>query len=289
MKPHPFDYFKPDTLQEALAILDQADGDARPLAGGQSLLSAMNMRFAAPGRLVDLGAIDGLQGIAIQDGFLRIGALTRQSVLATSPEIARNAPLIAAAMPHVAHAAIRNRGTFGGSLCNADPASELPACVLALNGRFNIEGSGGARQVGADDFFLGTYTTCLEPNELLISVDLPLVAEGHLFFFDELVRRHGDFAMAGLAATASQRSGALADVRLAFFGVAETPVQAPAAAALIEGRAPAAIDLDGVAQALARDITPFDDLTTSAATKRHYMNVLCRRALTQWQEQGDVP
>lgn len=289
MKPSPFEYFKAGSLEEAIAILGQRDKDAQPLAGGQSLLAAMNMRLANPELLVDLGGIEDLRRIERDGPRLRVGATATYAQLGDDPLVVNHAPLLAAAVPHIAHPAIRNRGTIGGSLCQADPASEMPACLLALDGRVHIKGPNGEREVDADSFFVGTYTTCLEPGELLVSMDVPTAEASSLFFFDELTRRHGDFAMAGLAAAARLSHGALSGVRLAFFGVSDRPRLAMAAASLMEGRAPSAVDVEAVIATLGADIEPMEDLTTSAETKGRLMGVLLRRAITQWAGTEDQP
>ncbi len=279
LKPHAFDYVRARSLQDVFGVLDTHGDDARILAGGQSLVPAMNMRLAAPQVVVDVNAVEALRGIAVVGDRLRIGAMTRYVEVAASGLVARHAPLIISAIPFIAHAAVRNRGTFGGSLCNADPASELPACALAERAVFNVGSSTGERAVAASDFFLGIYTTALEANEVLLSVDIPLTGPGSRFYFDEVARRQGDYAMAGLAARAEVRGGVLADARLVFFAVSDMPLMVPTTAALLEGRAPGGIDAEAICEALAQNVTPQEDLTTSSATKLHLMKLLTRRAL----------
>ncbi|MGD1880688.1 MAG: FAD binding domain-containing protein [Kiloniellaceae bacterium] len=280
MKPRAFEYIKATSLQDVFSVLDRHGDEAKILAGGQSLVPALNMRLAAPEIVVDVNAVEALRGIAVVGDSLRIGAMSRYVEIAASELVARHAPLIASAIPFIAHAAIRNRGTFGGSLCNADPASELPACALALRAVFNLAGSAGERAVAAEDFFLGTYTTALEPTEVLTSVDIPLAMDGTVSYFDEVARRRGDYAMAGLAACAERRGGTLADVRLVFFAVSDMPHLAAGAMAAADGQAVAGLDIEAVCAALGADFTPQEDLTTSAATKLQLMKVLTRRALT---------
>lgn len=289
MKPRAFEYVRAASLQDVFAVLDSHGDEAKILAGGQSLVPALNMRLAAPGIVVDINAVTDLRGIALAGGGLRIGAMCRYAEVAASDLVARHAPLIARAIPFIAHPAIRNRGTFGGSLCNADPASELPACALALRAVFNLCSSAGERAVAAEDFFLGTYTTALEPNEVLVSVDLPLAPEGTVVFFDELARRRGDYAMAGLAASAVRRGGRLNDLRLAFFAVSDLPLLAAAAMAAAEGAALDALEGEAVCAALGNDVTPQEDLTTSSAAKLHLMKVLTRRALAAFAAGGEAP
>jgi carbon-monoxide dehydrogenase medium subunit len=279
LKPRAFDYVRAASLQDVLAVLDSHGDEAKVLAGGQSLVPALNLRLAAPEVVVDVNAVADLRGIAVTGDSLRIGAMSRYSEVAASELVARHAPLIARAIPFIAHPAIRNRGTFGGSLCNADPASELPACVLALQATFNLRSSSGERALPAEDFFVGTYATAMEPNEVLVSVDIPLAPEGAVVFFDELARRRGDYAMAGLAASAVRRDGMLSDVRLAFLAVSDMPHLATAAMAVAEGKPADALDAETVCAALATDFTPQEDLTTSGAAKLHLMKVLTGRAL----------
>ncbi|PCI05248.1 MAG: molybdopterin dehydrogenase [Hyphomicrobiales bacterium] len=288
MKPNSFEYVRVDTLNDAIAVLQEHGDDARILAGGQSLIPAMNMRLALPEVLVDVSNIGEMHGITIQDGGLRIGAMSRHAEVMKSSKIAEYAPLITMAMPNIAHGAIRNRGTFGGSLCNADPAAELPACALALGVTFNIQGSDGTRSVAAEDFIDGTYSTCLSDDEILVSVDVPAPEAGAVSFFEELARRKGDYAMAGLAAHGVLKDGQFTDMRLVFFAVDEMAVRASSAEQLICGKPLSEIDIDAVCAALADDITPFEDLTTSSAAKMVMMQVLTRRTLEKFIAEGAV-
>lgn len=288
MKPNSFEYVKAGSLDEALSVLSERGDAAKVLAGGQSLIPAMNMRFAAPDVLVDISGIAGLQEIQSADGVLRIGAMSRHVDVLKSDLVTEHAPLIAKAVPHIAHATVRNRGTFGGSLCHADPAAELPACVLALDGRLNIRGPSGSRHVPAAEFFRGTYATCLAEDEILVSVDVPAAAAETVVFFDEVVRRKGDYPLAGLAAQASVRDGRLAGPRLVYFGVGDVALSAPSAEQILDDAQAAEIDADAVCASVAEDISPFDDLTTSGAAKRAMMQVLTRRALDAFARQGDA-
>lgn len=286
MKPNSFEYVRAQSLDEVLAVLSERGDEARILAGGQSLIPSMNMRVAAPEVLIDVSGIADMQGIQILDGVLRIGAMSRQVDVHNSPAVVEHAPLIAKAMPNIAHATIRNRGTFGGSLCNADPASELPACALALEARFNIQSASGSRTVAAGEFFQGTYTTCLAEDEVLVSVDLPVAMPGTWTFFDEVARRAGDYPMAGLAAQAIVHDKHLAGVRLVFFAVAEVAISAPTAEKVLSSAPIAKIDAEMVCKAVADDIVPFDDLTTSGAAKTVIMQTLIRRALVSLAAHG---
>ncbi|MBV8790880.1 MAG: xanthine dehydrogenase family protein subunit M, partial [Pseudolabrys sp.] len=260
MKPAPFAYAKARSLDEAIALM--GENDARLLAGGQSLIATLNMRLSAPELLIDINGIGGLDGIALKDGMVEIGALARHAAVERSDTVAKHAPLIARAMPHIAHPAIRNRGTFGGSIAFADPAAELPACLLALGGEIDAIGPKGKRTIEADDFFKGLFETALGPQDVLTGVRVPAATNGMRFGFAELARRHGDYAIVGLAAAAKADGKKLGDVRLAFFGVGETPIRAnKAEAALAQG------NVDNAVAAL--DLDPSDDAQATAAVKKH--------------------
>lgn len=272
MKAPDFAYECPATLDEALALLAENGEDARPLAGGQSLVTSLNMRLAAPSLLVDLNRIPELRGISELEGRIRVGAMTRHSEVGGSAAIAERLPLLAAAMPHIAHPAIRNRGTIGGSVALGDPATEWPACCLALGATMVVRSLAGERRIAADDFFLGLYTTALEPGEILVAIEFPPPPADAVWGFDELARRHGDYALAGLAATARRAGGSLSEVRLVFFGVADRPMLAVAA-----GAALAAGDVRAAQDALAAELDPPDDVAVKAATRRHLARVLLGR------------
>lgn len=278
MKPAPFAYAQPGTIAEALALLGANAGEARIIAGGQSLVALLNMRLARPGVLVDINRIPGLDRIELDGQWLRIGALVRHAQALASPLVADHAPLIAAALPHVAHAAIRNRGTLGGSIALADPAAELPACLLALGGAVEIAGASGTRIVAADDFFIDLYETAITPEEMLTAVLLPLAPQRRVAF-EELARRHGDYALVGLAASAEFAAGRLEDVRLAFFSVASTPVRARRAEEML-----AAGSIDDAVAALAEDLDPSGDAHASGALRRHLAGVLLRRVVAGLRE-----
>lgn len=278
MKPAPFAYAKARSLEEACALLGQHKDTARLLAGGQSLIATLNMRLSAPSVLIDINAIPGLDGIALKDGAVEIGALARHAKVEQSDVIRQHAPLIARAMPHIAHPAIRNRGTFGGSVAFADPAAELPACVLALSGEMEITGASGKRRVKADDFFKGLFETAIGPEDILTAFRLPAATASMRYGFAELARRHGDYAIVGLTAAAKKEGAGLKDVRLAYFGVGETPMRARKAEAALSGPVnDAAID-KAVA---ALDLDPSDDVQADAATKKHLAGVLLRRVVQQ--------
>jgi len=279
VKPSPFDYVKPASLGEALKLLSDSDGEVVVLAGGQSLMPTLNMRLSSPSLLIDINGITELDGIEVVEDVIRIGALTRHQVVQSSADIAQHAPLIAMAMPHIAHPAIRNRGTFGGSIALADPAAELPACLCALGATIEIAGNKGRRVVSAIDFFKDLYETDLSDDELLTAVEIPTLADGYKSAFEELARRHGDYAMTGLAAHGLIDGDKVSDLRLAFFAVGGTPVLAKNASAVAEGRSVDDAMLSAVQSALEKDLDPFDDLNCSAAVKMLYARELTSRAL----------
>ena len=274
MKPSPFAYAKARSVAHAIELL--AEDEARLLAGGQSLIATLNMRLSAPRLLVDLNGIGGLDAITLKDGMLEIGALVRHAQAERSVEIAQHAPLIAKALPHIGHPAIRNRGTIGGSIAFADPAAELPACLLALGGELVITGPQGSRDVKADDFFTGLFETALTPHDVLTAIRVPAADAGTRSGFAEFARRHGDYAMVGLAAAARADGKGLRDVRLAFFGVGATPVRARHAETALGGG-----DVAAAVKALEQDLNPPDDVQATGAVKKHLAGVLLRRVSRQ--------
>ncbi len=279
MKPAPFGYAKARSIEHALELLAQPDHEARLLAGGQSLMPTLNMRLSQPGLLIDINGLATLSGVALKNGTVEIGALTRHVELEHSRVIAQHAPLIARAMPHIGHPAIRNRGTIGGSIALADPAAELPACLLAMNGEAVIAGPAGRRTVPADEFFHGLFETAIGPRDLLIAIRLPAASAQTRIGFAELSRRHGDYAMVGLAASALADGRHLRDVRIACFGVGQTPLRARRAEAALAGG-----DIEAAVAALASDLDPPDDVQASGATRRHLAGVLLRRVAVQLAE-----
>jgi carbon-monoxide dehydrogenase medium subunit len=279
VKPSPFAYAKAKSVEHAVELLARPDGEARLLAGGQSLIATLNMRLSAPKLLIDLNGIGGLAGIAVKGGQVEIGALTRHAEAERSADIAKHAPLLALALPHVGHAAIRNRGTLGGSIAFADPAAELPACLLALGGEVEIAGPKGRRTVKADDFFKGLFETALGAHDVLTAIRLPAAGKDTRVGFAEFARRHGDYAMVGLAASARAGGKGLADVRLAYFGVGATAVRARKAEVALAGD-----NVDDAVGALADDLDPSDDVQSTGATKKHLAGVLLRRVAKQLME-----
>jgi carbon-monoxide dehydrogenase medium subunit len=278
MKPSAFSYARATSVANALELLVSHGERAKVLSGGQSLLPAMNLRLISPELIVDIGRLAELRGIALCGDRLRIGALTRHVEIAQSSEIAGHAPLLAAAVAHVAHPAIRNRGTLGGSLAHADPASELPASMLALDATIVVQGQTGERRIAAADFFTGIYQTALSPDELLVAVELPTAQAGASHFFHEFARRHGDYAIVGLAATAVVERGAFADLRPAYFGVGDRPVLAQAAGRLIGKQVTSGL-LSQAMAALDAELDPHADQQASISMRRHLARVLLARCV----------
>jgi CO/xanthine dehydrogenase FAD-binding subunit len=281
MKPAPFAYAAPRSLAEAVAILAERGGDARILAGGQSLVPMLNFRLVEPAMLVDINRIPGLDAIAPTADGLRIGALVRHRALETSPVAAARFPVLVAAMAEVAHLAIRNRGTIGGSLAHADPAAELPLLALLLEARLTAVSAAGSREIAARDFFTDALTTALDPGEILTEIFLPDLPPGARWGFQEFARRAGDFALAAVGVAAVAEEGRCRMARIALGGVGPTPLRAAAAEALIVGAAIDAGAIAAAARAAAAAAQPTGDLHASAEYRRHLVEVLTRRALTQ--------
>ena len=278
MKPARFEYHRPTSLAETFDLLDRYGDDGRILAGGQSLVPALNMRLATPRAVIDINRLPGLDDIRLAPEGLVIGALTRQEALERSPLVREHAPLLAAAVPHVGYAAIRARGTVGGSLALADPAAELPACAVALDAAIRLSRRDGSRSVAAADFFRGIYTTAVEPGEVVTEIVVPL-APGWGAGFDELARRHGDFALAGLAARLRVEGRTVRDARLVFFGVGDRPVRARSAETALAGHGPDPEALAAAGRALTRDLDPPGDIHASPALRRHLAGVLLARVI----------
>jgi carbon-monoxide dehydrogenase medium subunit len=279
MKAAAFDYVKPKALHEALSLLEEAGEDARLIAGGQTLLATLNMRLSEPSVLIDITDIAELKGISVVGNNLRIGALVTHTEIEDSELVAKHAPLLKAAAPHIAHRAIRNLGTWGGSLAYGDPAAEWPACSLTLGATMIIHGPSGERRVSAKDFFIDLYTTSLEPDEILVATEIPLASKQEVFYFHELARRHGDYAVAGLAAVAQKQGDVLTNCAFTFFSVGATPVMATAAQDLVDGKK---LNDELIAQAVAaarNEIEAIADITNSAEAKQHLIGVLLERGL----------
>jgi CO/xanthine dehydrogenase FAD-binding subunit len=281
VKPARFDYLDPTTLPEALALLQQYGDEGKVLAGGQSLLPLLYMRLAAPRYLVDVNRVAGLDGVRVEGDALCVGALARQRAVERAAPAQAGWPLVAEALRLVGHVPIRNRGTFGGSVAHADPSAELPAVVAALDGTLRVASAAGEREIAADDFFLTYLTTALEPTELLVEVRLPAPPARGGWAFLEVSRRHGDFALVGVACLLALEPGGqhVAQARLAFTGVGGTPLRARDAEAALVG-AVAGPDAFAQAATLAQAAAePDADLHASADYRRHLVGVLARRAL----------
>ena len=280
MKPAPFAYARPSSLDEVFELLARAGEGAKLLAGGQSLVPTLAFRLSSPSLLIDLNRVPGLSGVAVDGATVRVGAMTRHCELERSSVIARHLPLVAQAVPQIGHAAIRTRGTIGGSLAFADPAAELPACAVALDAQLVIASRQGRRNVRAREFFRGLYETDLGAGDVMVAIEFPAQAPGYASRLSELARRHGDYAIVGLAAHARVDGDHLSDIRLAFFGVGAKPILATHAAEELEGQhlSPTALALAG--DALGEDLDPPDDLNGSGKTKLHLARVLLGRTLT---------
>ena len=274
-----FDYCKPQSLAEALSVLHSQGDAAQVLAGGQSLLAMMNLRLGAASLLVDITGLEELKTVTEHADHLRIGALVTHSQLLANPLVARHLPLLHLAVPHVAHLAIRNRGTLGGSLALADPAAEYPAVALAAGAVLVLQGQQGERRVKAADFFQGLYATARQANELLVAVEWPKIKASERVGFDELSRRRGDYAMVGLACALRVQGSQVQEARLAYLAVGDGPVLARRAMAALQGKALDAATIPLAQQALAQDLSPNGDLQADPATKIHLARVLLGRAL----------
>jgi len=277
VKPPPFRYAAPTTVDEAVALLvEHADAEPRVLAGGQSLVPLMNFRLAQPGHLIDLQRVPELDGIRLDGDTLVIGAMTRQSAVEDSPEVALAAPLLAEAVGFVAHRPIRNSGTVGGSLAHADPAAELPAVALALDADLVAVGPGGLRVIPASEFFRGPFSTALAPDEILIAVRLPHWRGGHAFV--EFARTHGSFAVVAVAALVEMDDGHVSRASIALTGVAPVPIRATAAERVLEGAVP---DAAAAADAAVEGLTPAGDVHAGSSSRIELARVHVRRAVEQ--------
>ena len=284
MKPAPFKYFAPGTLEEALTHLAEYGDEAKILAGGQSLVPTMNFRLAQPAVLIDLNRVEELFYIKTENSAgLKIGAMTRHQELEYSKLILEKSPLIRETMPHIAHPQIRNRGTIGGSLAHADPAAELPAVMLALDAEFLLRGQKAERTIAAKEFFLDLFFTALEPEELIVEITLPSLPKNSGWAFREIARRHGDFALVGVAAvvTLDQKSQC-EQTRIVLMSVGNAPVEAVRAQQALIGQKPTPEAIRAAAETAAeKDIDPPGDMHASVDYRRHLAKVLTEQALTE--------
>jgi aerobic carbon-monoxide dehydrogenase medium subunit len=287
MKAPAFAYERATSVDSALELLSTHGENARLLSGGQSLLPAMNLRLVCPEIVIDIGDLAELRGIIVRDGVVSIGAMTRHVELLESAQVTASVPLLAEAIRHVAHPAIRNRGTIGGSLAHADPAAELPACMIALDATIVVRSQSEKRRIAAVDFFQGIFATALSAKELLVSVELPLAQGASVHFFHEFARRHGDYALAGVAAHATMDGPVLSELRMAFFAIANRPVLAKAAAKLINVAVTPAL-ISEAAEAFGDELNPPEDQQASADLRRHLAKVLFRRCAEELVGFGSV-
>src|SRR5262245_179577 len=279
MKAPPFDYVRARTLAHVFQLWAEAGPEARLLAGGQSLIATLAMRLSEPSVLIDITRVPELRGIRHLGNALSLGALTTQAELGTDPLVRQHAPLFAEAVPLIAHPAIRNRGTLGGSLAYADPAAELPACCVALGATIVAASASGERRIPARDFFQGLYTTSLAVNELITAVEVPLAKPRELSIIPELARRSGAYAMAGIVARTQFEGGRLVAPQLVFFAVGDAPVVATSAMAQLADRPAEAVAIAAARAALGQDLDPPADLNGGPDTKRHLASVLLARAI----------
>jgi aerobic carbon-monoxide dehydrogenase medium subunit len=281
MKLPPVDYEAPTTVAGAIDLLAEHLDEASVLAGGQSLIPLLALRLARPAVLIDINGIDELSGVSATDGSVTVGAMTREYVAENSGTVADTVPLLAAALPMIGHEAIRSRGTIGGSLAHADPAAELPAVARALDAVFVVRGPSGERVIPAEEWFEGYLTTARRPDELLTQVRFPAAGRGTGTSFQEVARRHGDFAIVGLAASLTLSDGAISDARLAFAGLSDVPVRAAAAEDLLVGQRPSAELFDAAARRAAGDLDPPADLHGSSDYRKTVAAALVRRGLRE--------
>ena len=283
MKPGPFEFIAPDTMEGALSALNQHGHDAKLLAGGQSLIPAMNFRMMSPAVLIDLNRIEELDYIEETDsGGLKIGAMTRQRTVERSDLVSARAPLLFETMPHIAHLQIRSRGTIGGSLAHADPAAELPVVALALDAQLHIQGPEGKRTIAADDFFQFLFTTDLAHNEILTGIELPPLPERTGWAFEEFARRKGDYAIAGVAAWITvNEAGTCTDARLVYLNLADVPLSGEKARDALIGRAPDEAAFKDAAGEAAGEVRPEGNVHASPEYQRHLAGVLTQRALAR--------
>jgi aerobic carbon-monoxide dehydrogenase medium subunit len=288
MKAPPFAYLRATSLEEAFALWAAAGPDAKLLAGGQSLLATLAFRLSEPGTLIDISRLAELRGIALAGDMVRVGALTTHAELGASDVVRQHLPLLAEAVPLIAHPAIRNRGTIGGSLAFADPAAELPACCVGIEAQIVARGTKGERRIPAAQFFTGLYATALREKELIAAVEFPAARAGERHVILELARRSGDYAMAGVVAKAKVSGSTLIDPRFVFFGVGDGPVLADKAMAAISGQQALPDTIPLAQAALDADLDPPSDQHGGPQMKRHLARVLLARALARLTGQGEA-
>jgi carbon-monoxide dehydrogenase medium subunit len=283
MKPAAFDYLVPESLDAAVRALATANGDGKVMAGGQSLMPLLNFRMTRPSIVVDLMRIPGLTSIELKGDTVSIGALTRHVDLEFSDLIAAKLPVMAAAMPHVAHLAIRNRGTIGGSLSHADPAAELPMLAVFYGAAIKVQGPNGRREIPAEEFFISALTNCLEPDEIVFEIDFPIPKAHTGWAFEEVARRFGDFALACIAVSFERHDGQIADARVAVMGVADTPRRLREAEGALQGLQGGSKNAMQFAEVVRSCVSPSDDIHVSAGYRKNLIGALAEKAfLTAW-------
>ena len=281
MKPALFQYVAAESVEHAIALLTEHGPNAKLIAGGQSLVPMMNFRLARPDWLIDINRISNLAGIRVEGNTLRIGSMTRYADLEASDTVRRHAPLLGLILPHIAHAAIRNRGTVGGSVCHADPAAEMPVAMLALDAVFEVRGPVGTRRIAANDFFLGQMTTAIEADEILTAIDLPVARAEDAAGFSEFARRRGDFALASAAVVLRLAGDQLTDhVRIAVGGLSERPMRARGAEALLAGWNAEPALIERAAREAANEVDAGSDLHATESYRRHLVQTQVKLALT---------
>ena len=281
MKPAPFDYVAPATIEEACSVLAEAGGGAAVLAGGQTLMPLLNLRMSQPFIIVDINNIAELKGITRADGCTRIGPMTRQCEVIDDEVLARDLPVLVEAVRHVGHHQTRNRGTIGGSIALGEPAAELPATAVALGATIKVRSIRGTRLVPANEFYLGPYMSVLDPDELVTDISFPDWPKGHITLFREVAQRPGDFALVGMVGALSFGGGRIARAGLAWFGMGPTPIRAKAAEQMLLGQAPDGIDPQAVAERAIADTAPFDDHHASAEYRRTVGKRIFERTLCE--------
>jgi carbon-monoxide dehydrogenase medium subunit len=289
MKPAPFDYVVPTTIEEALDHLDRNAGDATIIAGGQTLLPLLALRMATPGVIIDINRIPELQGISHVEGATRIAPVTRQNVALADGDLAAALPMLNKAISHVGHFQTRNRGTVGGSIALGEPAAELPATAVALGAEIEARSLNGSRRIPASEFYIGPYSTVLEMDEMVTAIHFPDWASGSVTVFHEVARRPGDFALVGLVGAITLGNGVIDRVGLAWFGMGPTPIKAAAAEAALLGQDPARIDWQGIAELAVSETDPFDDHAASSDYRRSVGRSIFARTLAETFHQGAMP
>lgn len=290
MKPAPFEYHVPTSIEQALDLISQHADDGKILAGGQSLVPAMNFRIVQPGMLIDLNRISELSYISEESSVIRVGAMTRERQLEFDASIEKHTPLLHEAAPSIAHPQIRNRGTIGGSIVNADPAAELPVLMLALDARLKAKNTLGERWIDAKDFFVGMFTTALEPDEILVEIELPFMPARTGWSFMEVAPRAGDYALMGVAVMVTlDENGKCENAKLVYLNAGDGPVDAMEAAKLLAGEELSDKLIDSAAEHVSeKEITPFGNVHTSPEFQRHLAKVLTKKALKQAVQRAGV-